>query len=60
MAKTSAFEKRLASLEKTITDFFTGGSAKKPAKKTKRKSVKTKKKAKKKTKKTKKTKRKSA
>jgi hypothetical protein len=42
MAKTSAFEKRLASLEKTITDFFTGGGAKKPAKKarkTKKKSA---------------------
>ncbi|MES2473450.1 MAG: hypothetical protein V4601_11505 [Pseudomonadota bacterium] len=45
MAKTSTFEKRLASLEKTITDFFTGGSAKKPAKKAKKKkSVKAKKK----------------
>ena len=29
MAKTSTFEKRLAALEKTITDFFTGGPAKK-------------------------------
>ena len=47
MAKTSAFEKRLASLEKTITDFFTGG-AKKPAKKAKRKSTKAKKKTKRK------------
>lgn len=43
MAKSSAFEKRLASLEKTITEFFVG----KPKKKTaKRKSAK---KAKKKT-----------
>ena len=40
MAKSSAFEKRLAALEKTITDFFTGGSAKKPARKAKRKSAK--------------------
>ena len=40
MAKASTFEKRLASLEKTITDFFLGSS--KPAKKTakKRKAVK--------------------
>jgi hypothetical protein len=49
MAKSSAFEKRLAALEKTITDFFTGGPAKKKtAKKTKRKSVKAKKTAKRK------------
>ena len=41
MAKASTFEKRLASLEKTITDFFLGSSSK-PAKKTakKRKAVK--------------------
>lgn len=47
MAKSSAFEKRLSALEKTITDFFTGT----PKKKTKRKSAKkiSKKKAAKKT-----------
>jgi len=41
MAKASTFEKRLASLEKTITDFFLGSSTK-PAKKraTKRKAAK--------------------
>lgn len=32
MAKTSTFEKRLAALEKTITDFFRGAPAKKTAK----------------------------
>ncbi len=32
MAKSSAFEKRLAALEKTITDFFTGTPKKKTAK----------------------------
>lgn len=35
MAKASTFEKRLAALEKTITDFFLGsssGAKKKPAK----------------------------
>jgi hypothetical protein len=35
MAKASTFEKRLAALEKTITDFFMGsssGAKKKPAK----------------------------
>ena len=32
MAKSSAFEKRLAALEKTITDFFAGKPKKKTAK----------------------------
>ncbi len=31
MAKSSAFEKRLAALEKTITDFFAGKPKKKTA-----------------------------
>ena len=31
MAKSSNFEKRLASLEKTITEFFVGKPAKKKA-----------------------------
>jgi len=31
MAKSSAFEKRLSALEKTITDFFTGKPKKKTA-----------------------------
>jgi len=31
MAKSSTFEKRLAALEKTITDFFTGKPKKKTA-----------------------------
>ena len=44
MAKSSNFEKRLASLEKTITEFFVGKPAKKKAAKRK-----TAKKAKKKT-----------
>ncbi len=40
MAKATTFEKRLAALEKTITDFFMGTSSK-PVKKTaKRKSAK--------------------
>lgn len=45
MAKSSNFEKRLASLEKTVTEFFVGKPAKKKADKRK-----TTKKAKKKTK----------
>ncbi len=45
MAKSSTFEKRLAALEKTITEFFVGKPARKTAKR------KAKKKATKKTKK---------
>ena len=34
MAKTSNFERRLAALEKTITDFFAGKPKKKTARRT--------------------------
>jgi len=52
MAKASTFEKRLAALEKTITDFFRGsssGAKKKPAKRKTAKKAAAKKTAKKKT-----------
>lgn len=51
MAKASTFEKRLAALEKTITDFFRGSSSGAKKKTAKRKAKKTavKKTAKKKT-----------
>ncbi len=52
MAKASTFEKRLAALEKTITDFFMGsssGARKKPAKRKAAKKPTAKKTAKKKT-----------
>lgn len=41
MAKASTFEKRLAALEKTITDFFRGSSSGAKKKTAKRKAKKT-------------------
>lgn len=49
MAKSSAFEKRLAALEKTITDFFAGTPKKKAAKRKSSKKTVKKKTARKKT-----------
>jgi len=48
MAKSSAFEKRLAALEKTITEFFVGKPARKTAKRKAKKKVTKKKTAKRK------------